>query len=645
MVIGWTIKPINPAENNGHGLLWEVEFERDRRNDDEQSRVAAMKHPLAEETDDYVEYKRVRKELLRTVRNELVSGISTDDIPPTPPSPGGPENPTVTVQSPPMSPRTEQQMFDYGILPEPELPASGLEGPPPLRTPFFHLPPSSRSPYIQPSPSPRSQAGPFARPDHERPASPRQSRGLTVPQSVRQSISAINPDARASKNNKNTLLLPPPPPSREYRGSITRSISRIFSDGAADSPNVPESPFGSTYITNTNYDGNNISPKDEPSYPFDTPSPLRHPRQHSTLAEPKPHPILRQPQWGILTTTTTNNSSNRDAADPATDNADSSWPLHLTHVVRRRRARAVYEAFAHQNQDCPPDARLVLAALNAVWHDAAEPEYPDMVLEESAYERAGRQGYSFGGGLEKRGSYVGLTSSSASVGGFGSNYYNSSGYYSVNAAAVGGRTGSWSSVATSRVSPRGSRVGDELVRRRLSLSAAADVGMQVLLLQQQLQQPPRLQLQEGGGGGRAGRGHWVKRSWSSGDADAAAAAAASRGGDHPSAGSSPDSAVALRWLNGGSGGGDGGKVAARRRRSASVVESRRSAGDGNRSRRPTIVRFSGMFKRQNLDDTVDEGVDEASAEEEERRWRKKKGGGQVKAAEVLGQDFVVGADW
>lgn len=55
---GWTIKPANPKDHEGAFLLYEIKLKREP---DQRPMDDVARHPLAEEIDDYKEYKRLRR--------------------------------------------------------------------------------------------------------------------------------------------------------------------------------------------------------------------------------------------------------------------------------------------------------------------------------------------------------------------------------------------------------------------------------------------------------------------------------------------------------------------------------------------------------------------------------------------------------
>ncbi|GME25113.1 protein stu1 [Neofusicoccum parvum] len=575
-ITGWTLRPADPAENDGSSLLWEVEFERDYTLENEHSRISAQKHPLAEETDDYMEYKRHRKEMLHRVREELTQGIPSA-IPTTPPAISVPERPKVTIQSPPMSPKTELpfSVGDYCLMRDPVLPGSP-ESPPLTRTSFF-----------PPQPSPRAQTGPVAKPDRQAPPQPR---SLTVPQNLRKSLSPINADVRGksvsrkpdnpssspttadkdrSKGTKDTSFTND---GKEAKSSLAKSFTRIFSDGALDIADIPESPFGSTF------DDDDTNHNESTSYPLDmTPLPS-HPIDTFS------HPILRQIKWG---------SAPRDlAANPPTPKS----------VSRRRRDRAVYEAFSRQGR--PPDPRLLLAAIDDIADDVAEPEYPDMVLEEPTVR-------------ESHSGYAGFRASS-------------------------GESGRETRAADQR--------SDDYMRR------IPPGGIDLARFTAQ---------QEAACGGGAGRndGRFDDSDEAGGHVGRMLrelSAASSPGGG---AAAAADAGMAERRKHSGRLASVGGEKGARRS-SLSAFDTRmpgpsavmedgvaRFAPAKGGVRRPTIVRFSGMFKRQSLEETVDEVFDEgAAAEEEEKKKNRKKkekenDGGSGSVEQLLEKSFASTPNW
>lgn len=77
-VVGWTIRPPRPTDDRS-SIIWEVMLERDL---DQTPMEDVLRHPLADEVDDYMEYKRIRnldREQLRllmrsqTQRDSLVT--------------------------------------------------------------------------------------------------------------------------------------------------------------------------------------------------------------------------------------------------------------------------------------------------------------------------------------------------------------------------------------------------------------------------------------------------------------------------------------------------------------------------------------------------------------------------------------------
>ncbi|KAL1642974.1 hypothetical protein SLS58_005216 [Diplodia intermedia] len=592
LTTGWTIKPADPAENGGSNLVWEIGLERDYTLEDEDAQISSLKHPTAEETDDYMEYKRYRKEMLHKVRERILTGIPAKIPSSSPAPPAIPEMPAIEIQSPPMSPKTEMPVFvgDYCLMRELVLPGSP-ETPPLTRTSFF-----------QPPPSLRAQTGP-AKPQRETQPQPR---SLTVPQNPRKSRSNLSADARAQKPRGEKKSATPsqkmpdisakssikdfaraPPGSRDSKNSIAKSFTRIFSDGAFDK-DIPESPFGSVLA---GYDNGEPS-----SYPFDQPLPIPSlPPSATTSASASvggstppsekgsnynKNPILRQVHWGTIADA--NNVSARQHPSLSTNKPKQGKPRH-----RQRRDRAVYEAFDRQAESADP--RLLLAALDEVWDECAEPEYPDMVLEEPAvYE-----------------------SSSGYSGGFGSD---------------GGGIGIGSGGPAQR-----SRSDDYMLR-----IPPGGVDVERFIAQQAA---------GGDGGGAALADPGARRSWHGGDEPGGAASSSAHEiGSRlremaESSAAGPDNMARLQSqrLSSGSAsasgsigaGGSGAWVAPdnrRRRSSLGAFDSRmpswtpEDAGGmaalSRRLRRPTIVLFSGRFKRQSLEETVDEVVDEGVSVEE-----------------------------
>ncbi|EOD45489.1 hypothetical protein UCRNP2_7789 [Neofusicoccum parvum UCRNP2] len=413
---------------------------------------------------------------------------------------------------------------------------------------------------------------------------------LTVPQNLRKSLSPINADVRGksvsrkpdnpsscpttadkdrSKSAKDTSFANN---GKEAKSSLAKSFTRIFSDGALDIADIPESPFGSTF------DDDDTNHNEFTSYPFDmTPLPS-HPIDTFS------HPILRQIKWG---------SAPRDlAANPPTPKS----------VSRRRRDRAVYEAFSRQGR--PPDPRLLLAAIDDIADDVAEPEYPDMVLEEPTV-RESHSGY------------------------------------------AGFRAGSGESGRETRAADQRS---DDYMRR------IPPGGIDLARFTAQ---------QEAACGGGAGR-----KDGRFDDGDEAGghvgrmlrelSAASSPGGG---AAAAADAGMAERRRHSGRLASVGGEKGARRS-SLSAFDTRmpgpsavmedgvaRFAPAKGGVRRPTIVRFSGMFKRQSLEETVDEVFDEgAAAEEEEKKKNRKKkekenDGGSGSVEQLLEKSFASTPNW
>ncbi|KAF9638888.1 hypothetical protein BFW01_g9785 [Lasiodiplodia theobromae] len=631
---GWTIKPISPAENDGFNLIWEIELERDRGLEDEYSQMSALKHPTAEETDDYMEYKRVRREMLHKVREGILTGI-----------------PAKIPETPPAVPVLSEKPGDYCLMRDPVLPGSP-ESPPLSRTSFF-----------QPAQSPRAKTGPAVKQEREKQP---QARSLTVPQNLRKSRSNVSTDSRAKKSqgeatSKKASQHPPDNGvktsvkdfarpqfgGRDAKGSIAKSFTRIFSDGAQDS-DIPESPFGSVLA---DYDNGEPS-----SFPFDkqpvvsspppiTPLPPSSTAQSSYMPPAPPekssgsssNPILRQVHWG--TPAGDPYSAKDDLRQLSTGRLKREKSRH-----HQRRDRAVYEAFDRQAESADP--RLLLAALNEVWDDCAEPEYPDMVLEEPmAYESS--SGYQ--GGYGGEGAAV-----AAGRGGGGSQ--------SQSGGGGGSGSGSGSSSSGGARAQR-SRSDDYMLRIP---PGGIDVARFIA------QQAAGEESDDGGSSSsvRPG-GTGARKSWPLGD-DAAGTSSPSsvheirsvlREMSESSATSTED--VARRESQrlssssastSSSSGGSSISGPSRRRRSSSLgaFDSRMPTwtpdeGGGSavsrRARRPTIVRFSGMFKRQSLEETVDEVVDEGAAGEEEEEEGGKGGGvlkedrEEVKAMEEIGGGF------
>lgn len=616
-------------------------MERDRGLEDEHSQMSALKHPTAEETDDYMEYKRVRKEMLHKVREGILTGIPAK-IPETPPAvPVISEKPGITIQSPPMSPKTEIPSFvgDYCLMRDPVLPGSP-ESPPLSRTSFF-----------QPAPSPRAKTGPAVKQEREKQP---QARSLTVPQNLRKSRSNVSTDSRAKKSqgeatSKKASQNPPDNGvktsvkdfarpqfgGRDAKGSIAKSFTRIFSDGAQDS-DIPESPFGSVLA---DYDNGEPS-----SFPFDkqptvsspppiTPLPPSSTTQSSDILPPEKssgsssnnnNPILRQVHWG----TPADDPSAKDLRQLSTDKLKREKSRH-----HQRRDRAVYEAFDRQAESADP--RLLLAALNEVWDDCAEPEYPDMVLEEPmAYESS--SGYLGGYGGDGP---AGRGGSQSQSGGGSSGSGSSSG---------GGGGGGGARAQRSRSDDYMLRIppGGIDVARFIAQQAAGE------------------ESDDGGGGVRASTG--ARKSWPLGD-DAGTSSPPSsvheirsvlREMSESSATSTEDVArresQRLSSSSASTSSSSGGSVSGpsrRRRSSLGAFDSRMptwtpdegGSAMSRRARRPTIVRFSGMFKRQSLEETVDEVVDEGAAGEEEAVDGKggvlKEDQEEVKATEEIGGGF------
>ncbi|KAK7535064.1 uncharacterized protein J3D65DRAFT_604485 [Phyllosticta citribraziliensis] len=329
-VTGWTVKPVDPSSNQGHGIAWEITLERVEEQDGQESFEETLKHPNAEETDDYMEYKRMRRGVRDQVHTELSQAVT-----PTQPVP---DTPIFEIaQSPPMSPMAElPTTLVSPSLQEPTAkPASG----------------SPRRKSIAPPPSPGPTSGPGFRTERE--PSTASPRTLTASSALRKSLSTNNPRkksemassrlradsgaGRGSPNHAGGRV-----DRRSSRNSakgprnFARSISRLF-DGQVDE--VPESPFGSTV--------------EKPSY-----FPLTK-SQPEEDGEGNKTPFLRQPEWG-----------NPEPETPGPAEKSRS---------RKRRDRAVYEALEKADF---PEPSLFLAALNEVWDDFEDPEYPDMVLED-----------------------------------------------------------------------------------------------------------------------------------------------------------------------------------------------------------------------------------------------------------------------
>lgn len=628
-------------------MIWEIELERDRGLEDEYSQMSALKHPTAEETDDYMEYKRVRREMLHKVREGILTGIPAK-IPETPPAVHlVSEKPGITIQSPPMSPKTEIPSFvgDYCLMRDPVLPGSP-ESPPLSRTSFF-----------QPAPSTRAKTGPAVKQEREKQP---QARSLTVPQNLRKSRSNVSTDSRAKKSQGEATskkasqhlldngvrtsvkdFARPQFGGRDAKGGIAKSFTRIFSDGAQDS-DIPESPFGSVLA---DYDNGEPS-----SFPFDkqptvsSPPPIAPLPPSSTTqsndiqpAEKSSgssnsnssnnNPILRQVHWG----TPAEDPSAKDLRQLSTDRLKREKSRH-----HQRRDRAVYEAFDRQAESADP--RLLLAALNEVWDDCAEPEYADMVLEEPmAYESS--SGYLGGYGGEGPAGRGGSQSQSGGGGG-------------------GGNSGSGNSSGGGGGAARAQRSRSDDYMLRIP-PGGIDVARFIA------QQATGEEIDDGGGssgGVRASTG--ARKSWPLGD-DAGTSSPSSvheirsvlREMSESSATSTEDVArresQRLSSSSASTSSSSGGSVSGpsrRRRSSLGAFDSRMptwtpdegGSAMSRGARRPTIVRFSGMFKRQSLEETVDEVVDEGAAGEEEDNGKGgvlKEDQEEVKATEEIGGGF------
>ncbi|KAK8190137.1 uncharacterized protein BKA78DRAFT_353593 [Phyllosticta capitalensis] len=326
-VTGWTIRPGDPTANDGHNLIWEISFERDMTQDEGQdSFEQTLKHPTAEEADDYMEYKRMRRALRDQLQTELSQAMT--------PSQPVPDAPIFEItQSPPTSPMAE--LPTRLILPSPsETPKPSSDSPP-------------RRKSIAPPPSPGHVPNVGYRTERE--PSTASPRTLTASSAFRKSLSTTNPrkksdmatsrlraDSGAGRGSPTKVDRRSSKQSTKGPRNFARSISRLF-DGAVDE--IPESPFGSAM--------------EKPSYFPITKS------QPEEDGEGNKTPFLRQPEWG----------------DPT---PETPGPAEKSRS-RKRRDRAVYEALEKSDF---PEPSLFLAALNEVWDDCEEPEYPDMVLED-----------------------------------------------------------------------------------------------------------------------------------------------------------------------------------------------------------------------------------------------------------------------
>jgi hypothetical protein len=70
-VVGWTLRPVDPATNNGLQLMYDVKFERD---DPEAITSRILQYPRAEDLDDYNEYRFAVRE------QKEAKGIAPDTV-------------------------------------------------------------------------------------------------------------------------------------------------------------------------------------------------------------------------------------------------------------------------------------------------------------------------------------------------------------------------------------------------------------------------------------------------------------------------------------------------------------------------------------------------------------------------------------
>jgi len=78
-VTGWIVKPCEPKDNEGVSVLFLIKLEREPG---QMPMEEVMKHPTAEEVDDYKEYKRLRR-----VQRELLHSKAMAKVLPSPVSP------------------------------------------------------------------------------------------------------------------------------------------------------------------------------------------------------------------------------------------------------------------------------------------------------------------------------------------------------------------------------------------------------------------------------------------------------------------------------------------------------------------------------------------------------------------------------
>ncbi|KAF2138130.1 uncharacterized protein K452DRAFT_321479 [Aplosporella prunicola CBS 121167] len=350
-VTGWTVRPASAAENKGESIVWLINLERDTESHTDDEWTAVLNHPSAEETDDYVEYKRIRKEVRDGLRDDL-----TQNIPPTP----EPESPLEVDLM--LSPMSEAPNFWDGrqsppkptmppMPPMPPMPAilTPEQSPPPLlpnKPPFVFTPPRDIT------------ASPASRPNKLEEAVMQQSRTMAVAKALRKTMGeprARKSDTMGVRKSRSGSQADLKGFSISRHGSLrsrlTKPVAKML-DGQFDRDQTDSPP------SDEGQEEELPSPSNDSQLnELDT---LLEAHLDSLLKQDKPRLDFRASKW--------ERRRGKDARS-----------LEMTKLpIDTLRDRVHFETLERQEDT---EARQRLEALKEVWADCASPGYPDMVLE------------------------------------------------------------------------------------------------------------------------------------------------------------------------------------------------------------------------------------------------------------------------
>ncbi|KAF2087127.1 hypothetical protein K490DRAFT_57197 [Saccharata proteae CBS 121410] len=318
MITGWTIKPVNPLENDGYSIVWEIGLMRDPSQDRMEASEETLKHPISEEIDDYTEYKEIESASPSPTSIQPPSFLGVPGLYDLPP-----------IDQPTSAPSRSSTMNMYG--PERVSSTQNLRG---TRSKTQSL----RKTLSTKSALKEAEGGP--------------KRGHADRTSSHQGSIAGFPGTDSSVKMTRTL---------------TRSIQRMF-DGASQE-DVPRSPFS----------GTDNEPEDSPLF-------TSQPTEMIQVDGSK-RPILNNPEWGVeseeeIDAEALAQSEQAGLIEGSTGKSREDKNGRVKKNLRQMKwERRMYETLARQDD---PDRVLYAIALDEIWDDLEEPEYPDMVLEESS---------------------------------------------------------------------------------------------------------------------------------------------------------------------------------------------------------------------------------------------------------------------